>query len=356
LLSDYIDFSPVLQLAGQLFLAALIVIFTCRLPADAAWFWISLIFWTGFIVGTANFYNFMDGINGIAGLTGVVGFALVAAYIYLTNKPGPLGEVALGISLACLGFLPFNVPRARVFMGDVGSILLGGAFGCLVYLAAANFWDFACLAAFLFPCYADELTTILVRLRDGERLTQAHRRHLYQLLANEKGWPHWQVSLGFGVLQLLVGLTVLWATLDYPGAVVVMLSMLCHGLCRGYLLCPPPAGAAPPSAQMRRPSPGAFRPRLSLRFQADRRLKLAIPSPIRLLSPPKTPLIPACRQRLPLPPFSYWSRRFPLAPRLPCKPPHWLPPVRRLQLVQGQCLICYRGEANPLAPVTCANI
>jgi Fuc2NAc and GlcNAc transferase len=61
---------------------------------------------------------------------------------------------------------------------------------------------------------------MLVRLRDGERLTQAHRRHLYQLLANEKGWPHWQVSLGFGVLQLLV----LWATLDYPGAVVVMLS------------------------------------------------------------------------------------------------------------------------------------
>jgi Fuc2NAc and GlcNAc transferase len=223
-LGDYIDFSPMLRLAGQLLLAALIVIFTSRLPAEAAWFWISVAFWTAFIVGTANFYNFMDGINGIAGLTGVVGFALLAAYIYLTNKPILLGEVALGISLACLGFLPFNVPKARVFMGDVGSILLGGAFGCLVYLASDNFLDFACLAAFLFPFYVDELTTMVVRLRDGARLTQAHRRHLYQLLANEKGWPHWLVSLGFGVLQLLVGLTILLAKLYYPGAVVVMLS------------------------------------------------------------------------------------------------------------------------------------
>jgi Fuc2NAc and GlcNAc transferase len=113
-------------------------------------------------------------------------------------------------------------------MGDVGSVLLGGAFGCLVYLASDSFLDFACLAAFLLPFYVDELTTMTVRLRDGERLTQPHRRHLYQLLANEKGWPHWQVSLGFGVLQLLVGLSTLWARLDYPGAVLVMLS--CDGL------------------------------------------------------------------------------------------------------------------------------
>jgi UDP-N-acetylmuramyl pentapeptide phosphotransferase/UDP-N-acetylglucosamine-1-phosphate transferase len=135
----------------------------------------------------------------------------------------------MGVSLACLGFLPFNVPKARVFMGDVGSILLGGAFGSLVYLASDNFLDFACLAAFLFPFYVDELTTMIVRLRDGERLTQAHRRHLYQLLANEKGWPHWQVSLGFGALQLLVGLTSLPAALYYPGAALVMLGCYAMG-------------------------------------------------------------------------------------------------------------------------------
>jgi len=65
------------------------------------------------------------------------------------------------------------------------------------------------LAAFLFPFYADELTTMAVRIKDGENLLRAHRRHLYQVLANEKGVSQWKVSLGYGLLQLVVGVTVL---------------------------------------------------------------------------------------------------------------------------------------------------
>jgi Fuc2NAc and GlcNAc transferase len=61
------------------------------------------------------------------------------------------------------------------------------------------------LAAFLFPFYADELTTMAVRIRDGETLTQAHRKHVYQLLANECGIVHWKVSLGYGAVQLGIG-------------------------------------------------------------------------------------------------------------------------------------------------------
>ncbi len=224
LLGDLMDLSPKLRLVGQLFLASVIIVATCPSPPFSQTFWISLGFWTVFLVGTANFYNFMDGINGIAGITGFLGFALLALYFYLNLGPTPLSLVAISISLAALGFLPLNMPKARVFMGDLGSILLGGAFACLVYLASETLLDFVCMTACLFPFYADELTTMAVRLRDGENLTQPHRRHLYQLLANERNIPHWLVTLGYAVLQLLVSLSVF---LVKPCGLIIVLSVLC---------------------------------------------------------------------------------------------------------------------------------
>ena len=65
------------------------------------------------------------------------------------------------------------------------------------------------MASFLFPFYVDELTTVIIRLKDGENLTKPHRRHYYQLLANEKGIAHWKVSVGYGVFQVAVGISVL---------------------------------------------------------------------------------------------------------------------------------------------------
>jgi len=162
-----------------------------------------------FIVGTTNFYNFMDGINGIAGITGIVAFGLLAYYAAFSGLDAPLETLAICILLACMGFLPFNMPRAKVFMGDVGSILLGFVFAGMVLYLSNNLMDFICLSAFLFPFYLDELNTMFVRLRDGENLTKAHRRHLYQLLANEYGIAHWKVSLGYGILQLIVGISII---------------------------------------------------------------------------------------------------------------------------------------------------
>ena len=66
------------------------------------------------------------------------------------------------------------------------------------------------LASFLLPFYADELTTELVRLKDGEKLWMPHRRHFYQLLVNEYGIAHWKVSLGYGLGQLLVGISIIY--------------------------------------------------------------------------------------------------------------------------------------------------
>ena len=157
-----------------------------------------------FIVGTANFYNFMDGINGIAGITGLIAFGLAALFGQYQGE-GNLALFAACLSLACLGFLPFNIPRARVFMGDVGSVLLGFLFAGLVLLLASDLGSLLTMMAFLLPFYVDELTTMAMRLRSKENLFQAHRRHFYQFLANECSIPHWHISLGYGVVQLLLG-------------------------------------------------------------------------------------------------------------------------------------------------------
>ena len=204
---DQVEISPKLRLPAQFVLIGILVMGTGGGISQGIPRIFMILFWIIFIVGTANFYNFMDGINGIAGISGAVGLGLLA---FATYKDHPeAGLLTACMALACLGFLPFNLPRARVFMGDVGSIVLGGVFAGLVYLASHTLLDFLCMASFLFPFYVDELTTMFVRLRDGENLTQPHRRHIYQLLANERKIPHWQVSLGYGFMQLLVGVSVL---------------------------------------------------------------------------------------------------------------------------------------------------
>jgi Fuc2NAc and GlcNAc transferase len=182
-----------------------------------------------FIIGTANFYNFMDGINGIAGLSGVIGFGLLG--VYTLYRPAPdafqnaLSLLSICVSLACLGYLPFNMPRARVFMGDVGSILLGFVFACLVVTLSRNYLEMVCFAALLFPFYADELTTMVVRIQDHENLSQSHRRHLYQLLANEFGIAHWKISSAYGAVQLIISAGVLIAYSYGVRAVLIFLTV-----------------------------------------------------------------------------------------------------------------------------------
>jgi Fuc2NAc and GlcNAc transferase len=160
--------------------------------------------WAVFIVGTANIYNFMDGINGIAAITGVVGFGLLGTFHAWYEVDGTAFWY-WSLAAACAGFLPLNLPRARVFMGDVGSILLGLTFATGVVAASHSVQDFLCVASFLFPFYADELTTMYLRLRIGENLTVAHRRHMYQVLVNEMKYPHWKIAVVYGVMQAVVG-------------------------------------------------------------------------------------------------------------------------------------------------------
>jgi Fuc2NAc and GlcNAc transferase len=213
-LNDILDFSPKLRLPFQVAAGGVFAIGALNNPMlNLSGFflvaWIVLA--TIFIVGTANFYNFMDGINGIAAISGIVGFGLLALYLDITDGNSPLKLLALGLATACAGFLPFNFPGAKVFMGDVGSLLLGFLFGGMAVSLAKTLLDFICLASFLFPFYADELTTMAVRIKDRENLLHPHRRHLYQLLANEKGISHWKISVLYGFMQLSIGVSVIFS-------------------------------------------------------------------------------------------------------------------------------------------------
>lgn len=159
------------------------------------------------VVVAVNLSNFMDGINGIAASQA----ALVAAFVGVLLHPVlPMAALlAYGMATACLGFLPFNFPRARIFLGDVGS----GALGLLVAALLLLAWRerAAGLAALLLLPSAfmlDGLLTLAARARRRRQLARAHREHLYQWLVRS-GASHAQVTLAFAAWTVLMGVLVL---------------------------------------------------------------------------------------------------------------------------------------------------
>lgn len=179
--------------------------------------------WWGFplsflwILGLTNAYNFMDGLDGIAGGTAVIAsafFCLIAfqqgsVFIYLAS---------LVLCAASLGFLVFNLPPARIFMGDVGSTFLGFTFAVMAIIAAR--YDRSHTSLFVVPLLMfhfifDTVFTFLRRLAGGESVLWAHRTHLYQLL-NRSGLSHGKVTAVYSGMAVLQGLAALWMV-NIPG-------------------------------------------------------------------------------------------------------------------------------------------
>ena len=154
------------------------------------------------ITATANYYNFMDGINGIAGITGVIAF-LCFAFISRDLGMSNISIVCFMLAGACIGFLILNM-TGKVFMGDGGSILLGFLFAGIAILLSKTILDIFCHFAFIFPFYADELITIVARMKKRQSLFRPHRGHLCQLLANELKIPHWKISLAYALFQTVI--------------------------------------------------------------------------------------------------------------------------------------------------------
>jgi UDP-N-acetylmuramyl pentapeptide phosphotransferase/UDP-N-acetylglucosamine-1-phosphate transferase len=155
-----------------------------------------------------NAWNFMDGIDGIAAWAAVVVCTSVLA-VATGAGAALVAPVAMGLLAACLGFLPLNFPKARVFMGDCGSHALG--FGLAVLVLASPRIEIAGVALAASAAFlVDVLGTLVLRARDGERLASAHRRHLYQL-ATRSGYSHARVTMAYVAWMLASGVGMVMA-------------------------------------------------------------------------------------------------------------------------------------------------
>jgi UDP-N-acetylmuramyl pentapeptide phosphotransferase/UDP-N-acetylglucosamine-1-phosphate transferase len=173
-----------------------------------------------------NVANFMDGINGITGMTvGLWGLTCGIAGVNLADPA--LASLGAGVAGAALGFLPWNIPRAQLFLGDVGSYLLGAgcASGVLMVAVSHRVWLPVVIAP-LSIHLVDAGWALLQRVRRGAPLTQGHRDHVYQRLVDACGFSHVRVSAFVAGLAALV--TAAWATLT-PTPASLVTGLVCFG-------------------------------------------------------------------------------------------------------------------------------
>jgi UDP-N-acetylmuramyl pentapeptide phosphotransferase/UDP-N-acetylglucosamine-1-phosphate transferase len=162
------------------------------------------------IIGVINAYNFMDGINGITALYSLVAVITALIMLELDYQLVIGSEIwwALGSALAVFSF--YNVrKRARCFSGDVGAVSVAFILSYWIYgLVIAN--DNLIYVLFLGVYGLDSVATIALRLYRKENILEAHRSHLYQLLANEKGWSHVKVSSIYALTQAVLNGLILY--------------------------------------------------------------------------------------------------------------------------------------------------
>jgi UDP-N-acetylmuramyl pentapeptide phosphotransferase/UDP-N-acetylglucosamine-1-phosphate transferase len=163
------------------------------------------------ITWSINLHNFMDGVNGLLALQALFVAAVIAG-LALMNAAAPLATLAGATALACIGFLPFNFPRARIFLGDVGSGVLGLIVAVLVWRAVArDLLPLAGALALVSAFVVDATLTLATRMLRGRRWYTRHREHLYQWLARS-GASHLRVALLYVGWNLWVALPTALAT------------------------------------------------------------------------------------------------------------------------------------------------
>lgn len=154
-----------------------------------------------------NVWNFMDGIDGLAASQA----AIAAAGLALVPGAGPWAWLAAGLFAAIAGFLPFNFPRARVFLGDVGSGALGYLLALLIlaaFISHRSQWPFLLLPASVF--LIDAGFTLAMRMLQRERWWEPHVRHAYQSWSRRLG-SHVPVTMAYAVSSLLAVALMLFA-------------------------------------------------------------------------------------------------------------------------------------------------
>lgn len=231
LLDDVYGLPVRIRLPVHIVAAALLVVGSGLLENHNVLFAMAALLLTAWLT---NLYNFMDGSNGMAGGMALFGFGMygIAA---LSSHNDMLAMQNFAISAAALGFLFYNFPKARIFLGDAGSIPLG-------YLAAAmglcgwlqGSWSAWFPLLVFSPFIVDASVTLAKRIMRGAKITEAHREHYYQRTI-QMGMSHRNVALveyalmlGSGASAMLVQTSAFpWQTLLIWGGIygTLMLSL-----------------------------------------------------------------------------------------------------------------------------------
>ena len=193
-----------------------------------------LIFMYMLSIGFLNIYNFMDGINGITFLNALVSFSTLLYlnkyyFVFIDSKL----LIVLILAVLVFGFFNFR-KKAICFAGDIGSITIGFSliyFVLKLYLTSHNPAVFLIFAVYLL----DGGWTIIERLFRKENIFEAHRRHLYQLLANDLNMDHLKISTYYFLLQVLVN-SLLILSLDFKTNQLIALSIIAISLSFIYLI------------------------------------------------------------------------------------------------------------------------
>jgi UDP-N-acetylmuramyl pentapeptide phosphotransferase/UDP-N-acetylglucosamine-1-phosphate transferase len=192
----------------------------------ASWYWsyttgavISVLF----TVWMVNLYNFMDGMDGFAGGMATIGFGTFAIMGWIAGHDMFL-TVNLIIASASAGFLVFNFPPARIFMGDIGSSTLGLLAAALTLWGTRDgvfpFW----IAVLVFsPFIVDATVTLFRRFLRHDKIWQAHKIHYYQRLV-QAGWGHRKTVLIEYAIMIGCSVTTLWGVRASDKLQAVMLA------------------------------------------------------------------------------------------------------------------------------------
>jgi Fuc2NAc and GlcNAc transferase len=167
------------------------------------------------IVWMLNLYNFMDGVDGIAGVEAVTTAVFAGLLLAWIGAPG-LAWLCAVLASATAGFLIWNWPPAKIFMGDVGSGFLGYVFAVMaLFSEKAQAVPLLAWILLLGVFVLDTTVTLFLRMRRGETIWQAHRSHYFQR-AVQAGCSHRTVTVWTGLLNVLLGVLAV-AAVARPG-------------------------------------------------------------------------------------------------------------------------------------------
>ena len=178
-----------------------------------------------YLVWLLNLYNFMDGIDGIASIEAITA-CLGAAWLYWLGGLSGAAMLPLLLAAAVAGFLYWNFPPAKIFMGDAGSgfigIVLGGLSLQAAWVSPPMFW---CWLILLGVFIVDATYTLVRRSLRGDKVYEAHRSHAYQFASRKYG-KHLPVTLTVAVLNLCWLLPVAYCVVQFglDGALGVVIA------------------------------------------------------------------------------------------------------------------------------------